>query len=293
MITSWNEYPERTEIEPHYDATACNQDPYFLYNKTKNYINQLHQLSAVSYLKGHFNETVRLVYESEDKGNQIISGFNYSHNQVYYIYSDNLLATWAIKLYEPQICDKINQTIHSYNIPQSRFFEVLFGTPISTNISTAVQLVIEQYSDRVILAEFHNSSTPLQWEQYGDTLIYQSLNSYLMGNRTKANYYFYKAYNMWDGKGINDTATQTEHVYANFKLALVLYASKILNITIGDCAQIEDKLWSMQQSNGGITSLADLNGNPIGSANAETTAMALLPYNNELILMMQSLFGSC
>jgi hypothetical protein len=38
MITSWNEYPERTAIEPHYDATASNHDPYFLYNKTKDYI---------------------------------------------------------------------------------------------------------------------------------------------------------------------------------------------------------------------------------------------------------------
>jgi hypothetical protein len=98
---------------------------------------------------------------------------------------------------------------------------------------------------------------------------------------------------MWDGKGIYDLATQNDGKYANFKLALILYASKILNITIGNYTQIEDKLWSMQQSNGGITSLSDLNGNPIGSANAETTAMALLPYNNELILMMQSLFGSC
>jgi hypothetical protein len=41
MITSWNEYVERTEIEPHYDATAYNHDPYFLYSKTKDYINQL------------------------------------------------------------------------------------------------------------------------------------------------------------------------------------------------------------------------------------------------------------
>lgn len=40
LITSWNEYPERTAIEPHYDATAHNPDPYFLYNKTKDYISQ-------------------------------------------------------------------------------------------------------------------------------------------------------------------------------------------------------------------------------------------------------------
>lgn len=44
MITSWNEYVERTEVEPHYDATAYNHDPYFLYNKTKDHINQIRLL---------------------------------------------------------------------------------------------------------------------------------------------------------------------------------------------------------------------------------------------------------
>jgi len=143
------------------------------------------------------------------------------------------------------------------------------------------------------MAEFHNSSAPLSWEQYGDTLIYQSLNSYLRGNRSAAESYFFEAYNMWDRNGVNDSATRQDGTYANFKLALILYASKVLNLTIGNYSQIEDKLWSMQQANGGITSLADLNGSPIGSANAETTAMALLPDNNELVSRMQLLFGSC
>jgi hypothetical protein len=44
-ITTWNEYPERTEIEPHYDATASDHDPYYLYNKTKEYISQVRLLS--------------------------------------------------------------------------------------------------------------------------------------------------------------------------------------------------------------------------------------------------------
>jgi FtsZ-binding cell division protein ZapB len=37
-ITSWNEHPERTAIEPHVDATAENPDPWFLYNKTRDWI---------------------------------------------------------------------------------------------------------------------------------------------------------------------------------------------------------------------------------------------------------------
>lgn len=40
-ITSWNEYVERTAIEPHYDATAYNHDPFFLFNETKHYIELL------------------------------------------------------------------------------------------------------------------------------------------------------------------------------------------------------------------------------------------------------------
>ncbi|MCW4045903.1 MAG: hypothetical protein NWE94_10370 [Candidatus Bathyarchaeota archaeon] len=45
MITSWNEYPERTAIEPHYDATAHVSDPFFLYNQTKDYIKQARSLT--------------------------------------------------------------------------------------------------------------------------------------------------------------------------------------------------------------------------------------------------------
>lgn len=40
-VCSWNEYPERTAIEPHWDADAYDHDPYFLYNKTKKYIAEL------------------------------------------------------------------------------------------------------------------------------------------------------------------------------------------------------------------------------------------------------------
>ena len=94
---------------------------------------------------------------------------------------------------------------------------------------------------------------------------------------------------MWDGKGICDLATQTDGKYANYKLALILYASRVLGIELADYGEIEDKLWSMQQANGGITSLKDLDGGPVGSANTETTSMALLPYNEELISKMRSI----
>jgi len=44
-ITSWNEYPERTAIEPHHDATAFDTDPWFLYYKTRDYIQDIRLLA--------------------------------------------------------------------------------------------------------------------------------------------------------------------------------------------------------------------------------------------------------
>ena len=45
-ITSWNEYAERTQIEPSWDKTSSLQknDPFYLYNKTQNYIKQLRNI---------------------------------------------------------------------------------------------------------------------------------------------------------------------------------------------------------------------------------------------------------
>jgi len=42
FIATWNEYPERTAIEPHYDNTAKDTDPYLLLNETAKYTAMLH-----------------------------------------------------------------------------------------------------------------------------------------------------------------------------------------------------------------------------------------------------------
>ncbi|MEM2099658.1 MAG: hypothetical protein QXU99_07995 [Candidatus Bathyarchaeia archaeon] len=42
-ISWWNEFAERSQIEPCYDATAKSADPYFIFNKTKYYISRLRE----------------------------------------------------------------------------------------------------------------------------------------------------------------------------------------------------------------------------------------------------------
>ncbi len=45
-IYSWNEFHERSAIEPHNDATAANRDPYYLYKLTREYIQELREPEA-------------------------------------------------------------------------------------------------------------------------------------------------------------------------------------------------------------------------------------------------------
>lgn len=96
---------------------------------------------------------------------------------------------------------------------------------------------------------------------------------------------------MFDGKGLADKERNVTGYYSNYKLALLLYTSKIMRIKLPDYRKIEDLLWSKQEENGGITSLSDSNGNPTGSANCETTSLVLLVYNDDLINKLSGSFS--
>jgi hypothetical protein len=41
MLCTWNDYSERTQIEPHHDRDAFTSDPYYLFNITKEYVSKL------------------------------------------------------------------------------------------------------------------------------------------------------------------------------------------------------------------------------------------------------------
>jgi hypothetical protein len=47
-ISWWNEFAERSQIEPCYDATAQSTDPYFIFNKTKYYISKLREATLTT-----------------------------------------------------------------------------------------------------------------------------------------------------------------------------------------------------------------------------------------------------
>jgi hypothetical protein len=110
---------------------------------------------------------------------------------------------------------------------------------------------------------------PVLTGDYADLLIYLALRDHNIDR-------FREAYAMWDGVGVRDQATTTDGRYASYKLALLLIGARALGYDMPDSEAIKEKLWSMQQPHGGITTLYDRLGEPTGSAGTETTALALL-----------------
>jgi len=240
---------------------------------------------AAQFLRDHFEPEVGLIRRGEGAGFVTVDQQQYRYHQIFWLYPDNLIASYALEPFDADMDQRIRETLHRHAQPPSQLFEVLFGEQIPQEIAAARQVVIAMEPEFVIIARFHDSPMPLSWQDYGDMLIYQSLNQHLRDNREAAKKYFLKAYSMWDGKGIYDAATRRENVYASHKLALILYASRVLDIPITN--QIEARLWSMQNPDGGIAAYFNFEGDVLGLSCIKATAIALLLYNKDLIAQMR------
>jgi hypothetical protein len=175
------------------------------------------------------------------------------------------------------------------------------GEAIPTTLHVANTYILENTSDQLIALNLYNgtvdSSNYLDYPEYGDTLIYEAINYYVRGYPLDwCNNLYMHAYNMFDGKGVADSAFYNSssnaslRVYSNMKLALLIFGAKVLNLDV-NLTTIEQQLWNAQKTSGveigGITSLMNSSGQPTGTANGETTALTLLAYDDNLISQIQ------
>lgn len=220
----------------------------------------------------------------------------------YWLVSDNLWAYAALENYYPNISHTIKIRLHelaeTYNLPRNKDglpisykHEAVIGdtVPIPFNVSilyTLKNYTLEELSPHPFLSlgtEIANSTTAIEdWENYTDLLLYASLSRYWEGNETGATALFNEAKEMWDGKGLNDTVTKANKTYSTYKLALLLYASRVLNQPFPFKSELESTLWSMQrESDGGIITDYNYTDNSIiqiGDANTETTSLTIIAY---------------
>ncbi|CAN5519909.1 hypothetical protein BH18THE1_BH18THE1_18790 [soil metagenome] len=238
---------------------------------------------AVSYLIGKYDSHVGLLYESEDNGTHWLGPWA-TYRNTYWLYSDNLEALHVLKKYNPTIAENISKTYDRYEFPKKTLlFGTLFGENIPNVILDAENIAVVNNSESVIIYRRHQDERPYAYpyRQWSDTLSYRAFDEYQFGNKTKAKTILDEALQYWDGLGFNDHSTQKNGFYANYKIGLFVYVADKMNYPLSPTtrADMERQMWRQQNpETGGITSLADLNGKPIGSANVETTSLSLLPY---------------
>jgi hypothetical protein len=254
---------------------------------------------AVNYLVSHYNPKVGLIYESEDAGKTHwlarteFPNFHWNYSQVFWLYSDNLFAVYALMPYDLQLAHEINDTIHRYNPPFSNKFESVIGTPVGPDRG-ARDVIVNQSDTFVVLYRIHDGPIGNPKIPFGDAIIYRALSEYYLGETELAVTDVNWAASLWNGTCLVDYGVTQTNLTAsdapsdiqwcmNMKVALLLYGAEVVGVKLPNFDQLEAHLWSMQNEDGGITTLATGHGQPSGSANTETTALTLLIYNQALI----------
>ena len=229
-----------------------------------------------------FNQTVGLCREAP----------NFNPN-TYWLVSDNLLAYHALKHYYPETAEKIQITMKNYGYFRSFKHEVIFGTTIPyIPFRNNTAYVLDQNGNATVKTEVCNRTETLNTTDYADLCIFAALHYHWIGNESDAVELFNTAKHMWDGKGLYDNPSLHAEgrgeplIYSTFKLALLLYASRILNQPLENKTDIEEVLWRMQDVNGGLHTDYDANLNFTGSdVNTETTALTIIAYEYEPKIM--------
>jgi parallel beta-helix repeat protein len=210
----------------------------------------------------------------------------------YWLVSDNLLAYHALMYYYPETAETVYATMLGYGYFRSYKHEVVFGTTIPyIPFKTSNTYVVSQIGTKLIETEVCNGSSMEDYKEYADLCIFAALHFYWSRNISQAIDHFNIAKNMWNGTlhGVYDNASKDAEkksgtlIFSTYKLALLLYCSRILGQPLEDRNSIEETLWLMQDEvYGGLHTDYGISLNYSGSdMNTETTSIAILAYKYE------------
>lgn len=251
---------------------------------------------AASYIENRYDATVRLVSESEDNGSNVPDGTPCW--RTFWVYSDNLWASQALKPFQSLMAENISETVARYvsECGNSQLFEVVLGTIIPTPIHAHTNIMVDSFisgdlnctvwADR---HQFQDGGIFFDADQYADLCFYLSLNYALQRNNTASEQWFRTGESYWDGHGFFDKAAnesadnEQDKRYQNYKLGLYLFTVNATGFNSSIYDAVENAAWSYQKANGGIATQSYLNGTIYGTANVETTSILLLAYNDEAI----------
>jgi hypothetical protein len=169
-----------------------------------------------------------------------------------------------------------NLPTDSNGLPKSYAHETVIGdiAPPPYNTSTDYTLYKDDY---VLNITMYNGTVMPNWDQYADLLLYAALSCHWQGNDSEALGHYNSAAQKWNetSKGLQDNAFNG--TYATYKLALLLYTSKVLGRNLSFESELVDRIYAQQrESDGGIITDYYANGTLVGDANTETTSIAII-----------------
>lgn len=233
---------------------------------------------AVDYLYDNYNESIGLIHESPDA--------EFKNN--YYIYSDNYLASLVLGNYDQsnlmltRRAENITNTMQHYldlagianTINQCMVLnESVFAFNCSANFN------LTSVDGAAIKTTINNQSGSLDPKSYADIAFLQAVYYNELGRETNARTVYLDGVHLYDGKGFKDDAFNDSYLYQTYKLALYIYASKLLGQDYDQLAF--DTLIAMQQPNGGFATSYDSDLQATSGTNTETTSLAVLSLNLE------------
>jgi len=234
---------------------------------------------AIEYLIRQFNPQIQLCAEAPRVA-----------PNTYWLVSDNLWAYKALENYAPEISNAIKSKLielaSAYNLPTdhqglpiSFKHEAVLGDIVPTPFNVTVSYTL--YSDDYTLkTDIANGTAVMEdWQKYADLLLYATLSRHWEGKEEEALELFNMAKNMWDGVGLNDSYAREKGYYATYKLALLLYTSKVLGQKLPFEEELIVTIFKMQdQETGGILTDYYPNGQPVeyADANTETTSIMII-----------------
>ncbi|MEM2971897.1 MAG: hypothetical protein QW270_05690 [Candidatus Bathyarchaeia archaeon] len=220
-------------------------------------------------------------------------------SNICWVAPSNKIAYWGLKDWNvtlaEQIKNKLKEIATTYNLPCDVYglpvtlrHDSLFGLAVWRNPDTRFNqttiLNLYNQSGYMIEIEISNSTEPISdWFEYADLLIYEALDytiSKVWGevNIAKAKELVNKVIDMWDGYGLRDQQyyNNNQTKYETYKLALLYFACKKLNIPLKFEKQLITQIWKAQAPNGGIHTHYTKTGDfAFSDCNVETTAIVL------------------
>jgi hypothetical protein len=291
LFYSWNEYHERTQIEPHNDYNNDLPSTY-TYNVTKNHIQTLRGVFAgkdvpnvtieerlslgMRYLtETQFVESLGLCKESQVNPNTI------------WLANDNIYTYYLFIRNGSPLANSIRDKLDEYGYWSNGKAELILNRTIDT-FRTHHDYDLATEDGYTIRFENHDGEVTPVFKNYSDLCFWWSYNMLLQGNTSGAIWWWDEGFSYYNGTGFVDNSFIDEGSihFETYKLGLCLWSAYQINYTMrGDfrrnkLSKIEWDMWRMQSPTlGGFYTHYDKNFEPNeATPNTETTCLCLIPY---------------